>query len=300
MTHLIDIRAFLVTARVGSFSGAGRELGLAPSVITKRVSRLERSMGAPLIRRTTRRLDLTALGDRVRSRFQVLIAELDDVINGAEPADGTVEGHLRIKTPQTVTALYLGEILADFHAANPRLTLDIMMIDRSVNPMEEGFDVTIGALPASYANVVDVPLCPYDRVLCATPSYLEAMGVPNHPNDLVEHDCLTFIAFGTTWSFDTPSAQVNVEVRSKFNVNDSRVLMGAALRGIGLAILPKFLVRDHLKAGILVEVLPETPVSPLWLKALVPRIKRNRPAIEAMIAYLKQRLSPVPPWDQLS
>lgn len=299
MTHLIDIRAFLVTARVGSFSGAGRELGLAPSVITKRVSRLERSMGAPLIRRTTRRLDLTALGEKVRSRFQVLVAELDDVINGAEPADGTVEGNLRIKTPQTVTALYLGEILADFHAANPRLTLDIVMVDRSVNPMEEGFDVTIGALPATYANVIDVPLCPYDRVLCAAPGYLEAAGTPRHPNDLVEHDCLTFIAVGTAWSFDTRSGQANVEVRPKFNVNDSRVLMGAARRGLGLAILPRFLVRDALQTGDLVEVLPETPVSPLWLKALVPRVKRNRPAVEALVAYLKERLSPVPPWDRL-
>ncbi|WP_118134995.1 LysR family transcriptional regulator [Oceanicella sp. SM1341] len=296
MAELVDIRAFLVTARLGSFSAAGRELGLAPSVMTKRVGRLEEQMGGRLFLRSTRSLTLTALGERVRPRLQLLLGEIDEVFKGAGPPDGTVEGNLRIKMP-TVTAQFLGALLADFQVANPRLTLDIHMVDRSVNPLEEGFDVSIGALPASYVNVIDEPLCPYRRILCAAPAYLEARGRPVHPTDLIEHDCLTYLVTGNTWTFDSPQGPMNVEVHPKFNVNDSRVLLTAARRGLGLATLPVFLCQEDLAAGRLVAQMQDYPVSTLWLKALVPRIKRNRPAVRALVEHLQRHMGPIPPWE---
>jgi DNA-binding transcriptional LysR family regulator len=189
---LLNIKAFLTTARAGSFSAAARELGVAPSVIVKRINRLEDQMRAQLFLRSTRKLTLTETGERYFPRYQSIVGEVEDAINGAASSAQQLEGLLRVKCPTTLAILNFGAILSDFQVAHPGITVELALIDRSVNPVEEDFDIAIGAMPASYANVIDEPLSPYPRVLCASPSYLEARGEPKHPIDLIGHDCLTF------------------------------------------------------------------------------------------------------------
>ncbi len=298
MAELQDIKAFLTTVRLGSFSAAGRELGLSPSVMTKRVSRLEDRMGAPLLLRSTRNLSMTTLGEKVRPRFQLLMGELDEVLDGGMPIEGEIEGHLRIKTPQTITALYIGDIFAKFLAENRKVTMEIITKDRAVNPIEEGYDLAIGALPSSFANVEDVPLCRYDRVLCAAPCYLDLHGTPRTPGDLIEHECLTFIPAGTTWSFLSNSGSSIIDVHARMNANDSMSVLSAALQGVGVAILPRFLARPHLQSGALTELMPSNPVTPLSLKALIPANKRQNPCVDALVTCLIAELGPIPPWEQ--
>jgi len=176
--------------------------------------------------------------------------------------------------------------------------MEIVLLDRSVNPLEEGFDLVVGALPASYPNVVDVPLCPYRIVLCAARSYIDTKGAPEQPTELIEHDCVTSVLMGNTWVFDNPPSTVSVEVRSKLHANDTRVLREGALNGIGIAVLPHFLVAGDLESGALVELLPEFPIPAFWLKALIPRIKLNKPGVQELVEFLKARMSPVPPWEK--
>ncbi len=297
MNTLLNIKAFLLVARSGSFSGAARELGVAPSVVTKRITRLEEEMGAQLFVRSTRALSLTPAGERLLPQYQRLVAELDEIIGATAAAERGIEGHLRVKGPTTLTSLYLGPILCDFHALNPGLTMDIVLLDRSVNPLEEGFDLVVGALPATYPNVVDIPLCQYRILLCASPSYLDSKGKPEHPTELTEYDCITSVLMGNTWVFEQPPSTVSVEVRSKLHANDTRVLREAAVRGIGIAVLPEFLVVEDLRKGTLVELLPETPITSFWLKAIVPRIKLAKPAVNELVNYLKARMHPNPPWQ---
>jgi len=297
MNTLLNIKAFLLVARNGSFSGAARELGVAPSVVTKRITRLEDEMGAQLFVRSTRALALTPAGERLLPQYQRLVAELDEIIGATAAAERGIEGHLRIKGPTTLTSLVLGPILCDFHVQNPGITMDVVLLDRSVNPLEEGFDLVVGALPASYPNVVDVPLCPYNIILCASPAYLEAKGTPESPNELIEHDCLTSVLMGGTWVFENPPSTVSVEVRSKLHANDARVLRASARRGIGIAVLPEFLVANDLREGRLVPLLAAHPIPTFWLKALIPRIKLNKPAVNELVAYLKSRMHPTPPWE---
>jgi DNA-binding transcriptional LysR family regulator len=297
MNTLLNIKAFLLVARTGSFSGAARELGVAPSVVTKRITRLEDEMGAQLFIRSTRALALTPAGERLLPQYQRLVAELDEIIGAASATERGIEGHLRIKGPTTLTSSFVGPILCDFHALNPGLTMDIVLLDRSVNPLEEGFDMVIGALPASYPNVTDFPLGPYSIALCASPAYVEAKGAPESPNELVDHDCCTSVLMGNTWVFEHAPTTTSVEVRSKLHANDNRVLREAALRGVGLAVLPRFLVRDDLAAGKLVELMTAHPVPTFYMKALVPRIKMNKPAVAELVSYLKSRMQPTPPWE---
>ncbi|HEU4624783.1 MAG TPA: LysR family transcriptional regulator [Steroidobacteraceae bacterium] len=295
MNTLQNIKAFLLVCRTGSFSSAARELGVAPSVVTKRITRLEEEMGAQLFVRSTRALSLTPAGERLLPQYQRLVAELDEIIGSTAAAERGIEGHLRIKGPTTLTSMYLGPILCDFHALNPGLTMDIVLLDRSVNPLEEGFDLVFGASPASYPDVADIPLCPYRIVLCAAPAYLDAKGRPEHPTELVEHDCLTSMLMGNTWVFEQQPNPVSIEVRSKLHANDARVLREAALRGTGIAVIPEFLVVDDLAKGTLVALLEDAPIPEYWLKAIVPRIKLSKPAVHELVEYLKKRLQSMPP-----
>ncbi len=287
MDTLLNIKAFLATVREGSFSGAARRLGVAPSVIVKRINRLEDQMRAQLFVRSTRRLTLTDTGDRSAMRFRTIVAEVEDALESGRAAARGVEGHLRIKCPTTLTIVYVGEVLCEFQLAHPNVSIEVALIDRSVNPVEEGFDIAIGALPASYSNVIDEPLCPYPRVVCAAPSYVAQHGEPAHPRDLIEHDCLTFLATGTTWAFQSPRGIIDVEVRSRFNVNDSQVLHAAARKGLGIATIARYIARDSIAAGELKPLLVDYPVPELWLKALVPHNRSQKPAVQSLLQWLK-------------
>jgi DNA-binding transcriptional LysR family regulator len=288
---LLDIGAFLATARAGSFSAAGRDLGVATSVITKRVRRLEDHLKTQLFVRTTRRLALTLDGERLRPRLQLLVGEIEETLATPNTQELGLTGSLRIKAPTTLTSMFFGDICAAFQAANPRVKLEIVLLDRSVNPLEEGFDVAVGALPQSYAYVIDHPLCPYPRALCAAPSYFANRRRPKTPTELVGHECITFHTIGTTWTFQLETSALNVEITSNFTANDSRILLAAARQGLGLAILPRFLTQSDLDNGMLEEVMPEFPVEPLWVKASVPRIKMNRNVVAEFIAYAQKRFA---------
>ena len=277
-------------ARLHSFSAAARDLGVAPSVITKRITQLEKSLGVQLIVRSTRGLALTAAGDRYLPRFVRLMAEFDEIFAANETEQVRLEGHLRIKSPTTITTESLGCLFADFQVEHPGISLEIVLVDRSVNPLEEGFDLAIGALPVSYPNVIDVPLCPYELVTCCAPAYLVGKSPPQHPTDLVDYECLTTVLFRTTWVFESSRGALSVEVHSRMHSSDSRVLREAALRGLGIAILPRFLADEPIRKGELIPLLNDFPVANFWVKALVPRMKMSKPAVRELVAFLKARM----------
>ena len=157
--------------------------------------------------------------------------------------------------------------------------------------------MALGALPQSYASVVETPICPYPRILVGAPAYLERNGTPATPNDLVEHKCLAFVPVGLTWSFESERGQISVDVHAEFTVNDSRLLVAGTLEGLGLSVVPEFLAREELADGRLVEVLPDYPITPLWFKALVPRNKAQRPEVSALLDHLKAEFTD-PPWNR--
>jgi DNA-binding transcriptional LysR family regulator len=186
--------------------------------------------------------------------------------------------------------------LSEFQARHPGVSLEIVLLDRSVNPLEEGFDLVVGARPASYPGVSDVPLCPYPLVLCCSPAYMRGRREPEHPTDLADHNCLTSVLLGTTLLFEAPRGAVSVEVHSRFHANDGRVLVEAARRGLGIAVVPRYLVDEDLRSGRLIELLPAFPLASFWLKALVPSMKMNKPAVRELVNFLKERMQP-PPWE---
>ena len=289
MNTILNISAFLRVARLGSFSAAAREMNAATSVIAKRISQLEEEMKSKLITRTTRGVSLTAAGERHLPQFVRLLAAYEEAFNRQETVSKRIEGFVRIISPPTVTSMFLGQLFTRFQLTHPSVDMDIVLMERSVNPLEEGFDIGVGGWPISYPDVIDVTLCRYELATVVAPQYLKGKEVPKHPTELVNHNCLTTTLFRSSWSFEHARGPVKIEVHSRMQSSDSRMVRDAARMGLGIAILPRMLVGEDLKAGALIPLLEDFPVAPYWLKLLVPRMKMNRPVVSALVRFLKEK-----------
>jgi DNA-binding transcriptional LysR family regulator len=295
MNTILNVSAFLRVARLGSFSAAAREMKAVTSVVIKRISQLENEVGTRLLIRSTRGLALTAAGERYVPQFVRLVAAYDEVFKGEGTPSHRIEGFIRIITPPTITSMFLGTLFTNFQLRNPRVDMEVIMMERSINPLEEGFDLALGAWPISYPNVIDVPLCRYELVTVCAPSYLKGKDKPTHPTELVDHQCLTTSLFRSTWAFTHARGSMTVEVHSRMQSSDSRMVRDAARMGMGITILPRMLVDEDLRAGTLVTLLEDFPVAAYWVKMLVPRMKINRPVVHSLVAFLKENMQALQP-----
>jgi len=163
MDIVTNFRTFLEVVQCGSFSAASRKLHVSPSVVTSRIEQLEWNVRSSLFERSTRKLALTDQGRRLLPVAQRIVHDVDDAISSISGNTNDLEGPLRIKVPTTLTAVFLARVLAGFQQTHPNVSLDVVVIDRNVNPVQEGFDLVVGMLPASYDDVLDVGLCPLEE-----------------------------------------------------------------------------------------------------------------------------------------
>jgi DNA-binding transcriptional LysR family regulator len=236
-------------------------------------------------------LKLTDDGERMQPRFLQLLGEFDELLHAG---GARIEGLLRVQAPVTVTAAFLGSVVTAFHERNSELNVEVILTDRSPNPFDEASDVILTAQPVSFLNVVEIPLSPYPIVLCGAPGYLRARGTPAHPHDLIEHACLTTGLLPSLWIFDGERGTISVEIRPHFQSNDGSLVADAARNGLGVAMVPRFLVEQDFRDGNLVPLLTQFPVPEYWLKALVARYRMNRPAVREFVEFLKQEILRAP------
>jgi DNA-binding transcriptional LysR family regulator len=293
MDILVNLQAFLATADSGGFSAAARKLKISTSVVAKRVTQLEARIGTALFHRSTRQLRLTVAGQQYVHRARGVVADVGDLLSRMGEKDHDLVDHLRIKAPTSLTIARLADAFSAFQTQNPRLKLEIVLIDRPVDPVTEGFDIAIGAFPHSFGGVVDEPLCRLRRLLCASPAYLKTHGAPRHPRDLVDHRCLSFLPTGPEWMFDGPRGRVTIQVRPLLSSNEGHVLAKSAIAGNGIALVSHYLAADALRSGALKVVLPDFQVPELWVKATIPERRVNAAAVQALLRQLKSSLSPI-------
>jgi DNA-binding transcriptional LysR family regulator len=300
MDGIENLRTFVAVADGGSMASAARHLRVAAPVVTKRIDQLEWRVRQQLFTRSTRRMTLTEFGARYLPSARRLIRDYDQVFAVMSRSPQHIEGHIRIRVPTPMAISFMGETLATFQRQHPLVSLDVVLNDYplGMNPSAEGFDISISPSPASYAGVIDEPICPLNRWVCAAPAYLERRGTPRHPRELAHHDCLLLSIGGTTWHFDGPTGPVSVDLRPRLSANDQYVLKVAALRGNGIALLSSYAVAEALRAGTLARVLDQFTVPTLWIKALVPESRASIPHVRSLLAFLKAHYAPVPPWDR--
>ncbi|MCC7463866.1 MAG: LysR family transcriptional regulator [Gammaproteobacteria bacterium] len=289
MDNLLNVRTFLSAARLGSFAAASRSLSVAPSVVSKRIGQLEHEFRVALFHRSTRDLRLTEDGARLLPRCLKLVAEYDDM--RSVTSNETISGLLRIDAPGSLTAMILGPLFCDFLAAHPAVSLDLRLTDRLDNPLTRTCDLTIGTRPSIHEGVRDYPLMPYPCTAFASCAYVQRSGCPDHPRDLARHSCLVSLLHGRTWHFYSDEGDVGVTVIPRLSVNDTIVLRESVRRGLGIAILPEFLVEEDLAAGTLQPVMAHFRPSPMWIKAQVSTQKAVKPGVSALLEFLHERLA---------
>lgn len=290
MDDFSNLKIFMAVAHHNSFAEAARQLHVVPSVVAKRIAQLERSMGVRLFDRTTRSVKLTEPGERLKSKAQPVLNAFDGLLADVHRDDTQPEGHIRVMAPTTLTTLYLGPVFASFLKQHERITLEVVLGDRSINPTEDAFDMVISGRVANYEGVEQIPLAPIQYVVCASPSYLKQHTKPTHPNDLREHACLVFEPTGKSWLFHSPRGNIYVEVTPRLTADDNNTILSAALKGLGIAMLPTYIAHSSLANKKLTPLLTDYPTQNAWFKALVPKRKVKLKRLMALQAWLMQEM----------
>lgn len=290
MDTVTNLRTFVTVVQCSGFSEAARCMQVVPSVVAKRVAQLEQSMGARLFDRTTRSVVLTEAGQRLHARAASLLDDFDDLVTCVQRDETKLEGHLRLMLPTTLTLLYLGDVLTKFMAENDRVTLEIALADRSINPMEQAFDVVVSGRTANFEGVTQIPLAPIHYVLCASQEYLSVANSIQHPYDLRSHRCLVFKPAGKTWSFSSAHGPIQVDVPAVMLSDDTHSLLLAAQQGLGVAVLPGYLAAPAMARGELMHLLKPYPLAEAWFKAYVPRRLERLKLVQRLCHRIKQAL----------
>ncbi len=300
MDKTASIRTFTRVVDEGSFAAAARSQGITRSAVSKHIKALENELGAQLFRRSTRRVSPTETGLAFYERALLVLADLDAAFLAVGQRQGEIRGHLRVNAPMSLGTLHLSRMVADFIDLYPDLQLELSLSDRFVDPIEEGFDVTIRvARPRHSTSLVMRDLAPARRVLCASPAYLDSAGEPLRPGDLRDHRCLHYghLESGSTWPLTGPDGDHPTRIRCVMWSNNGEVLKDAAMAGQGIAMLPTFIVGPDLQQGLLRTVLCDYAPADVRIFALYPRHRHLAAKVRLFVDYLAGRITERPYWD---
>lgn len=298
-----DLNLIVIFARVveaGSFSEAARRMSMSRSAVSKAVAKLEKSMDAQLLNRSTRHISLTEAGAALTEHCFRIVDEAEEAERAVNSLQAKPRGLLKVSASVAFGTLHIAPALADFLAKFPEIKLDLSITDRSVDLIEEGYDVIIRVTGEPDPNLVARKLAPVHRKLCATPQYFQRYGLPMTPGDLIRHNCLDYTLSGEqgNWRFTGPNGEISVPVSGTLRINDDDALSQAVLAGLGIALLPTFTIGKYLQQKQLQAVLSE--YIPVERHVYVSYLQsRHIPAkIRCFIDFLAARIGTIPYWDQ--
>ena len=294
--------AFVRSVDGGGFSAAARELGLTPSALSKLVTRLEDRLGARLLQRTTRRLQLTPEGEAFYVRSRRILADMDEAEAEVVEAGVRPTGLLRLHCGSAFGMHQLAPAIPLFLERHPGVELDITISDEPLVGLGEGVDLAIRIGPLDESSMVARRICNLERVICAAPSYLERCGVPRTPDDLHQHNCLwiTSLPVLRRWPFDTDDGIRVVHIDGNVVANNAETVLQLAMAGVGITRLTDVIVGDAIRRGELIPVLSDWHhVEPVPLYATYPSGRNLSPKIRAMVDFLVEQFGPAP-WRRVA
>ncbi len=292
--HLDEILIFTKVVQAGSFTAAGRELGMPKSTASRKISQLEERLGARLLHRTTRKLSLTDAGRAYYQHATHVAAALEEAEQAVARLQETPRGLLRVTAPMNLD--YLSPMLRSFLKRYPEVRIELVCTDRVIDLVDEGFDVAIriGRLPSS--SLVGRNMGTIRSFVVATPTFLKKNGTPKTPRDLEHLDCIVFggARAGSTWQLEA-ATQTSVVVRARYTVNDFDFLHEAVLAGLGLALLPTYRCVADLRARRLRRVLRNWSSPAVPIHAVYPSTRHLSPKVKAFLDHLSQSVA-ARPW----
>jgi DNA-binding transcriptional LysR family regulator len=292
MDKFEQMRAFTQVVVSGGFAAAARQMGQSRSVVNKLVIGLENDLGVQLLQRSTRVVTPTVTGLAFYDRCVEILASLEEAERSMTQLQVEPKGRLRINAPISFGSIYLGPAIADFLLQYPAVQVELNLNDRIVDPIEEGFDLTVRiAEPQAMPNLLVQSLAPAQRVLCASPIYLETHEPLTQPSDLRIHSCLHYgqVAIDHRWTFTGIDGNHTVGVRGVLCSNNCEALREAAIRSLGITLLPRFMVESALQEGILQVVLPGYNPLEISIDVLYPVNRHLSTKIRLLVDFLQQR-----------
>jgi DNA-binding transcriptional LysR family regulator len=286
-----DLVSMLLFARVveaRSFTGAAERLGLAKSAVSTRITRLEERLGLKLLHRTTRKISVTDEGLSFYARCARMVAEAEGAAQLADEPGGALRGLIRVNAPVTFGQMYLAPAVAAFLARNPETSVELLLNDRLVDLLDERVDVAIRITKLTDSSLVARRLAEARLVVCGSPEYLERRGRPSAPEDLLHHNCLryTHLRAEDEWRFRGAEGPVAIAVKSNFAASNGTMIREAAAAGLGLCVLPRFMVAEDLAEGRLVSVLEAFLRRPVGIYAVHAAGRRPPARVRALIDAL--------------
>lgn len=300
MDRLDCDRMFVAVLDFGSFAEAAKRLGTSPGQASKLVSRLEADLGVQLLKRTTRALSPTEVGQAYYGRLKALIEEFDALDASVRNASGAPAGRLRLTAPLSFGTIQLTPRLLDFARAFPDIQLDVSLSDRMVNLIEEGFDMAIRIGKSVDSSLITRKLCDARIVLVASHEYLAARGQPVTLEELTVHDCIIDTNFRDPfdWSFNSPNGRIAVTVGGRIRFSNGEACLAAAEAGLGIARIPSFIAGPRIREGHLVTLLPETEDLSHTIHAVYPPARHLALKVRVLVDFLVNSFRGTPEWDR--
>jgi DNA-binding transcriptional LysR family regulator len=297
MDRFDSMRAFVTAVDEGGFAAAGRKLGVSRVQVSRLVGALEDHLGTQLLERTTRTMALTEPGRVFVGRARALVAQLEEAEAAAGSNTGALTGLLQVHAPTSFGVSEVAPAVSDFMALHPQLAVSLVLTDRFVDPLEEGFDVALHVGDLDPTSLVSRKICPIRRLMCASPAYLETCGRPRTPDDLGDHALLHHGQPGThlNWPVRGAGSKGLLPVRPVLYSGNGDVLKTACLAGRGITLLPAYTVARHLATGELVPVLEGFEPPPVALHAVYPADKHRPAKTIAFVDFLDSRFRKRPP-----
>lgn len=292
MDKFASMRAFTQVVQSGGFAAAARKMGISRSAVNKLVINLETELNVQLLQRSTRQVKTTPAGLAFYERCVNILAEVETAELEVSQLESQPKGTLRINAPMSFGTLHLGKAIADFVALYPQLQIQLTLDDRFIDPISEGYDLTIRiAQPETSANLICHAIAHIPRVVCAATSYINIYGVPEHPQQLKQHSCLHYghLVTGNQWQLFKQEQEYQVTVKGLICSNNGEVLKDAAVRGLGIAMLPTFIIQQELAAKTLTIVLSEYQPSTLSLCLIYPLNRHLNTKIRLFTEFFQQR-----------
>lgn len=299
MLDLEDIRAFVEVVETGGFSRAASRLGVSKSIVSRRVNRLEADLGARLLSRTTRGISPSEAGAEFKARADRILLELVEAEDAVAHRSGDVAGRLRISVPLAFGVRHIAPVLAELLSRHPRLSIDVVYTDRLVDLVAERFDAAIRIGTLSDSTLIARRIAPIRAAVVASPRYLQTHGRPNTPDDLVAHACLIYT--GTqqprTWRFKSGKRLISVRVDGPLHSDNGESIVTAATAGLGIAMVPTFLVAASIDSGALEPLLRDYPAAEAGLHFVRPPGNHPPEKVRAFLDAMVERFGGEPDWD---
>lgn len=293
MDRLQAMQCFVRVAELNSFSAVAQQLGVARSVVTRQIAALEAHLGTQLMARSTRRLTLTSAGAAYLEKCRVILNLVETAEADIAQAHQAPRGPIRISLPLSYGLARVVPLLLEFARRYPEVSLELDVTDRRVNLIEEGIDLALRITARLGANEIARKLGEIRLVTVASPDYLARFGRPQHPSELVHHECLGYSMNGSAagWTYQIEGALQSIAVRSRIAANNGQVLTEAAAQGLGIACQPDFIVAPFLAQQRVTAVLESFSAPPLGIYAMLPGNRQVPYRVRVLMDDLAQSIA---------